>query len=257
VDIDERRRLADENVAAAFTLAQERSREPRGGIARFGAVQVVAVGVDIAFFNPVLAIDPASTPEDVRAGIAWVESRELPVCVQVREDLDPAIRTAVEELGLVADPSPTPVMALEPIPAAATVSSPPDGVEIRTGGRELLEDWHEAIESGAAFRRLFGPSLGADPSVRLAVAYLDSVPVAGAAAIASGSTVGVYSVGTVERARRQGIGRAVTWAAIRAGQAAWGSTIAILQSSEMGRPVYRSMGFDELSRYIEFERPKG
>jgi len=259
VDLADRRRLADENVVAAFSLTQERSGDPRGGIARFGGVEVIAIGVDIAFFNPVLALEPTTTPEDVLAGIAWVESRGLPVSVQIREDLDPAIRAAVEDLGLIADPWQTPVMTLEPIPAAATATPPPDDVEIRTGGRDLLEHLHEAIGSGAKFRRLFGTSLVTDPSVRLAVAYLDSLPVAGAVAIASGasgSTLGVYAVGTLERARRLGIGRAVTWAVIRAGQAAWGSTIAVLQSSEMGLPVYRSMGFEVVSRYIEYDRPK-
>jgi predicted GNAT family N-acyltransferase len=61
----------------------------------------------------------------------------------------------------------------------------------------------------------------------------------------------------VERARRRGIGRAVTWAAIDAGRTAWDSEIAILQSSEMGAAVYRSMGFEEISRYIWLDRPKG
>jgi GNAT superfamily N-acetyltransferase len=258
VDLDERRRLADENVIAAFSLAQARLGDPRGGSARFGAVQVVAVGVEVAFYNPVLALDPATTPADVRAAIAWVESKRLPVSVQVRNDLDDQVRSAIEELGLVADEWPTPVMALEPIPAdpPGSAVAPPADVAIRTGGVELLDDWHAAIESGTTFRRIFGATLGRDPRVRLAVAYLDNVPVSAAAAIASGSTLGVYAVGTLERARRRGIGRAVTWAAIEAGRTAWGSTIAILQSSEMGLPVYRSMGFEVISHYTEYDRPK-
>ena len=258
MDLDERRRLADENVIAAFSLGQERLGDPRGGSARFGAVRVVAVGVDVAFYNPVLALDPATTPANVQTAIEWVESKGLPVSVQVRNDLDDQVRSAIEELGLVADEWPTPVMALEPIPAdpPGSAVAPPADVALRTGGEELLDDWHAAIESGTTFRRIFGPTLGRDPRVRLAVAYLDDVPVSAAAAISSRSSVGVYAVGTVERARRRGIGRAVTWAAIEAGRTAWGSTIAILQSSEMGLPVYRSMGFEVISHYTEYDRPK-
>jgi ribosomal protein S18 acetylase RimI-like enzyme len=253
MDLEERRRLADANVLAAFRLAQERSANPKGGRAQFGAVHAVAVGVDVAFFNPVLALDRRARPGDVLAAIAWVDARGLPVSVQVREDGDPAIRVAVEALGLVAGPWTMPVMVLEPI---GPPPQAPADVLIRTGGAELLDDWHAAIESSEVFRGLFGPTLVADPRVRLAVGYLAGEPVSAAAAVRSGRTLGVYAVATVERARRRGIGRAVTWAAIEAGANAWGSTIAVLQSSEMGVPVYRSMGFEEVARYVEFDRPK-
>jgi hypothetical protein len=254
MDLEERRRRADANAVAAFTLAQARLGDPRGGTARFGAVEAVAIGVEVAFYNPVLALDPASTPADVLAAIAWVEAKGLPVSVQVCSDVDPAVPAAVEAHGLVADPWATPVMVLVPIPPAPP---PPSSVVIRTGGRDLFIDWHAALGSGETYRRVFGQALVADPNVRLAVGYLDGAPVSAAAAIRSGRTIGVYSVGTVEAARRRGIGRALTWAAIDAGRAAWGGEIAILQSSEMGAPVYRSMGFEEVSRYLWFERPKG
>jgi hypothetical protein len=86
MDVEERRRRADANAVAAFTLAQARLGDPRGETARFGAVEAVAIGVDVAFFNPVLALDPASTPDDVLAAIAWVEAKGLPVSVQIRSD---------------------------------------------------------------------------------------------------------------------------------------------------------------------------
>jgi GNAT superfamily N-acetyltransferase len=253
MDLEERRRRADANAVAAFTLAQARLGDPIGETARFGAVEAVAIGVDVAFFNPVLALDPASRPDDVLKAIAWVEAKGLPVSVQIRSDVDPAVPAAVEANGLAADPWATPVMVLEPIPPAP---SPPPDIVIRTGGRDLFDDWHTALGSGEIYRRVFGHALVTDPNVRLAVGYLAGAPVSGAAAIRTERTIGIYSVGTVESARRRGIGRALTWAAIDAGRAAWGGEIAILQSSEMGAPVYRSMGFEEISRYIWFGRPK-
>jgi GNAT superfamily N-acetyltransferase len=253
VDRDERRRLADENLIAAFSLVQERLRDSMGGTARFGAVHAIAVGVDVAFYNPVLALDAVTRPEDVLTAIEWIEEKGLPASVQARDDVDTTVRPMLEALGLVADPSPTPAMVLEPIgPAPAA----PVDLEIRIDGRELLQDWHAALESGAVFRRIFGRDLVADQRVRLAVGYLDGQPVSSAAAIRSGATIGVYAVATVERARRRGIGRAVTWAAIDAARSAWGGTIAILQSSDMGLSVYRSMGFEEVARYTEYQRPK-
>jgi GNAT superfamily N-acetyltransferase len=254
MDLDQRRRLADANVVGAFSLAQEQFGDRRSEQKRFGVVEAVAIGVDVAFYNPVLALDPASRPDDVLEAIAWVEGKGLPVSVQVRADVDPGVHDVVEALGMVADPWATPVMALEPIPPGP---SAPPGIVITIGGAELFDDWHAALGSGETFRRVFGPAMVADPSVRLAVAYLAGEPVSGAAAVRTDQTIGVYAVGTVEGARRRGIGRAVTWAAIDAGRAAWGGSIAILQSSDMGVPVYHSMGFEEVSRYIGFERPKG
>lgn len=253
MDLETRRRLADENLLARFDLTRRHVDDPRGGVARFGVVGVVAIGVDAAYFNSVFVEDPATRPEDIAAALEWVEARGLPAMVRVREELDPALRASVEATGLAAHPLPLPVMALEPIPQI--LPAPLAEVEIRTGRAELFDDFHAALESGDVIRRVFGPALVADPAVRLAVAYLDGEPVSCGAAIRSGSAIGVYAVATVERARRRGIGRAVSWAAIEAGRAAWGGTIAVLQSSESGLGVYRAMGFEKVAGYYLYARP--
>ena len=63
---------------------------------------------------------------------------------------------------------------------------------------------------------------------------------------------GIYCVSTVERARRQGIGAAVTLAALREARDL-GFTIGVLTSSEMGYPVYRRLGFVEHCRIGLYE----
>jgi GNAT superfamily N-acetyltransferase len=73
-------------------------------------------------------------------------------------------------------------------------------------------------------------------------------------AIRTGDVAGVYAVGTLERARHHGVGAAATWAAVSAGQA-WGCNTIVLQSSEMGLPVYTAMGFRTVTRYAIYERP--
>ncbi len=47
------------------------------------------------------------------------------------------------------------------------------------------------------------------------------------------------------------VGTAVTWAAVNAIRD-WGCGAAVLQSSVMGYPVYRAMGFEEVVRYVRF-----
>jgi len=253
VDVETRRRLADANLLARFDLTRRHVGDPRGGSARFGAVEVLAIGVDAPYFNSVFVADPATRPEDVVAGLDWVEARGLPAMVRVLEGLDPVLRPTVEATGLTAHPLPLPVMALAPIPAKPQAAPP--GVEIRAGRSDLFDDFHVALESDDVIRQVFGPGVIADADVRLAVAYLDGEPVSCGAAIRSGSTVGLYAVATIERARRRGIGRAVSWAAIEAGREAWGGTIAVLQSSDVGLPVYRSMGFEEVAGYYLYARP--
>src|SRR6267142_684677 len=108
MNLEERRRLADANVVGAFSLAQKRFGDPTSERARFGTVEAVAIGVDVAFYNPVFSLDPASRPDDVLEAIAWVEAKGLPASVQVRSDVDPRVPAAVEALGIVADPWTTP-----------------------------------------------------------------------------------------------------------------------------------------------------
>ena len=83
------------------------------------------------------------------------------------------------------------------------------------------------------------------------VATLEGERVGISTAVRTGPSGGIYSVATVERARRRGVGSAVTWAAVDAIRD-WGCSAAVLQSSEMGYPVYRAMGFRQVTRYRRF-----
>jgi hypothetical protein len=69
-----------------------------------------------------------------------------------------------------------------------------------------------------------------------------------------GGTVGIFNVATAPRFRRRGHGAAVRPAAVRDALEN-GADLAWLQSSEMGEPVYRSLGFREVVSYLAFTRP--
>ncbi len=77
---------------------------------------------------------------------------------------------------------------------------------------------------------------------------LDGRPVASAEVFASAGVAGLYSVGTLPAVRGQGLGRAMTVAAL--GEARdRGYRVGVLQGTEMGVPVYRRLGFREHSRF--------
>jgi ribosomal protein S18 acetylase RimI-like enzyme len=70
-------------------------------------------------------------------------------------------------------------------------------------------------------------------------------------AIASRRAAGVYNVGTLQAARRRGVGTALTWAAVAAGREL-GLDCAVLQSSEMAVSMYEAMGFRTVVQYAVF-----
>jgi GNAT superfamily N-acetyltransferase len=79
----------------------------------------------------------------------------------------------------------------------------------------------------------------------------DDAIVACAYTYVHGSDCGVYGVGTVPVWRRHGFARALVDHAL-ADAYARGATTASLQSTEMGIPLYRSMGFAAAGRYEEW-----
>ena len=260
MDLDDRIEAANRNVVDAFDRLRICFGDPRGARRRFGAVEALAVGHEWAFFNPVLALDRDAATGDVLAAFGWIESLGLPASVVVDSTADPSIGRALEERGLQAADERPAVMTLELDPSSGPTSGPivasrPDG-SVRSGGLELAEAWWSALEAGAPLRALFGTTLIADPAVRIAVAEHEGEPAAAAMAIRSDDIVGIYTVWTAERARRRGLGRAVTGAVIDAASAAWGSRLAILHSTAMGFPVYRSLGFEQVGSVVLYSRPR-
>jgi GNAT superfamily N-acetyltransferase len=233
------------NHLQAMELLARHYADPRAGRRRFGTVEAMPVGHEVPFYNAVVALDPAAADTDILAAIAWVESRGLAASVHLGGAVDGATGRDLERDGFSVDDRMT-VMALAPI-GESLDRLVPSTAALRTGGSELAEAWFAALDGGDGFRRMFSTKLIGDPAVRIAVADLDDEPVAGAMAVRSdGGVLGVYAVFTQDRARRKGLGRAVTWAAIRSGFEAWGSRIAVLEATTMGVPLYQSMGFTEI-----------
>ena len=91
------------------------------------------------------------------------------------------------------------------------------------------------------------------------IANLDGEPVAAAALFVGADVAGIYNVCTVPEARGRGIGAAVTRRRLDAA-VAQGLELAVLGASDMGYPVYRRLGFREVSRlrsYALSRRPPG
>ena len=83
-----------------------------------------------------------------------------------------------------------------------------------------------------------------DEPMRLFLARLNGAPVATAQLLLAAGVAGIYGVATVPGARRQGIGAAVTRAALDDARAL-GYRVGVLHATELGYGVYRRLGFAE------------
>lgn len=146
---------------------------------------------------------------------------------------------------------------LRDLPALATLPLPNDLTLDEVSDMDSMRDWLDVSmlvyrgaekpatpEEHAAEARI---GIGAQLPSRRWLARLAGVPVGTASIFLGAGVVGIYNVTTLPEARGQGIGTAVTLAALAAARDA-GYHVAVLQSSPMGFPVYTRLGFREVCR---------
>ena len=106
------------------------------------------------------------------------------------------------------------------------------GFEVPPSYDFFLDGWHNLLRH-------------VDPETTLAyTGWMNDKPVATSLLFLSAGVAGIYSVATIPEARRKGIGALITQYPLLQARS-MGYQIGILQSSEMGLSVYRSLGFKE------------
>jgi ribosomal protein S18 acetylase RimI-like enzyme len=114
-----------------------------------------------------------------------------------------------------------------------------------------LRSWCGFIEQAVITEALFawGQTLGFAPEREIVhfLGRLDGRPVATATLVLGGGVAGIYNVMTVPDAQRRGIGALMTVRPLEVARAR-GYRLGTLQSSKMGYPLYRRLGFEEYCR---------
>jgi GNAT superfamily N-acetyltransferase len=222
--------------------------------------------------NGVMRAEPRlSAPEALARARDFFAPRRRGYSVLVRAHADGDLHEAAAAAGLRLFGEPPGMVLDHRLPDAA----PPPGVTLARV--ETAEDVAAFADVQARAWATYGmpldvapASLGrlevvAAPHVVSVLARAEGVPVAGAMTIVTHGVAGVYWVGTVPEARGRGLAALCTRAAGNAGFDL-GARVAALQASPMGEPVYRRMGYVEVTRYPYFvafaaaqgkERPPG
>ncbi len=220
--------------AIVYRTRLEAAAASRAIAERLGAFD--AAGVDVTWWA-----GPRDKPEALR--------RHLEAAGFVLED---------DEAGMVADLA----RLVEDLPV-------PSGVDfVATRGNDeldqrFIDDWLDVAEVAFGWpagkreiRRRLYLSDGRRPRMwRHVVARLDGTPVALSRVLVQGATAMVHGVATLPRARRRGIGTAVTLRALQLARDA-GATVGVLQASSMGQGPYRRLGFDHVASYGRFVRTR-
>jgi GNAT superfamily N-acetyltransferase len=243
---------ADRNFIGAYEKLAE--HQAAGSVQTFAAVTAFVSGLPISFLNGCI-VPGAADAADLEAAVEWLDERPYPYEIWIGEEFADPHSAALAAKGFERERWAMPSMMIPP-----TVEPPAarDGITIRAVDDEAALDEHVAmlVDDGlpmAVAIPMYSASFANDPDVQAFTAYLEGRPVGSSLAIRTGDVCGVYSVGTRPEARRRGVGTAATWAAVSAG-VGWGCSLVVLQSSEMGYPVYLGMGFEVLKRYAVLHR---
>ncbi|MBW1709681.1 MAG: GNAT family N-acetyltransferase [Deltaproteobacteria bacterium] len=157
-----------------------------------------------------------------------------------------------------------PGMALDLLTVNKDMPLPKDLKIERVKNEKDLKDWLYPVSMGfnlpqfaakALLKHFNGLDLTKSFPRRHYVGRLNGTPVASSTLFLGAGVAGIYYVATIKKARRRGIGAAMTLTPlIEARQMAY--RIGILQASDLGLGLYRRIGFKEyctLGRYIYLE----
>jgi ribosomal protein S18 acetylase RimI-like enzyme len=151
-------------------------------------------------------------------------------------------------------------MALHLTAPAQDLRTPPDLVVEQVADAVGLRSWVEVVALSFGFPDqvvsvlfdVYGTTpFGEDTPWRLYLGSMDSQPVGASQLYFHTEAAGIYHLGTVPGARGQGVGTAMTVAALR-GAGALGTPVVVLRAARAGLGIYRRLGFGEYNRYCRY-----
>lgn len=219
----------------------------------------VCTGVPHFMVNGVVRIrlSEEKLEDRIEATLGYFRSRRLPMLWMLGPSSRPVnLGDHLLAHGLMLA-SAMPGMVLNLQRLSASLSLPP-GVTIEEAtGKEALQHWaqagHRSFDMPLDIAQVLAaaqdqPGYGSQAPLRSFVAYQEGEPIGASSLYLGAGVAGLYCVGVVPEARRQGIGAAITTAPLLLARDL-GYRIGVLQASPMGEPVYRRLGFQEHGQF--------
>ena len=237
---------AEQNYFAAWRLMT--GRMEGGVVHETEDVLYTSIPHPVAFFNSAFVKPPADPLACVNEVRAYFAASGNPFTLRFRDA--PGLDAAGEAAGLA-------TTALNPVMNVAVDDVTPPATAVERADATSWADYVSVLCRGFDMPVDFGmlifgqPILDSDDFVAF-TARVDGEVAATAALVVSDGVAGVYNVATPEQWRRRGLGEAATRAAVAEGKAR-GCSIATLQSSDMGYPIYERMGFRTVVHWRSME----
>jgi GNAT superfamily N-acetyltransferase len=232
-------------IALGDMLAALGTTLPRGWGERRGGASAAATGTMATPLNRVIGEALDADVDDIAALRQRLVDEGLPHMVESRPGAT-ALEGWCRDSGMTTAGSGVPLMICRTDDLDVPTSEPaihwrsltaaemPDHVDVATAGFGMDREVLEGLAASTLFDRGFGAGL---------IAELDGVPACTGVSVAAGDWVGVFIVATIDAFRRRGLGAALTAKLVTDAVERNGVSRALLQSSEMGKPVYESLGF--------------
>ncbi len=223
---------------------------PDGEAERVGPLLCINAGVGVSKFNIAVVVDPVTNPRQaLRDAMDWYAIRGLNLRLDLRGTVDGPLLAASMLEGFQFWWR-EPLMALHPLPAGFAMVP---GLEVRAvttpEDRSLYCAADQEEFSDQALQLAMVTAAASMDGVTMYLGLVDGVPIARSMAVVHEGVVGIHNVYVAPSRRRQGLGTALTAAAIESGRAA-GATAACLEATALGYSVYQKMGFRRVDDYV-------
>ena len=244
---------AESEVVETWAALASGRPDPRAGLERRPGLVLASLGMGVSFFNAAFVLGDLTGEEAVRSSVAFYGARGRPFVLRTRPERDDVIAAAdkagfteVQPLDLLVREIPTALPELPPelrVEQVDTVEGLAMHVATLAASFELPVGIMADFLADVPLR---------DTRLRLLNGYLGGQLVTTSAVFLHGPVAGVYDVATLPAHRGRGLGEAMTWQAMGLAARA-GATLASLQPSAMGLPIYTRMGFDRVAAFRQLE----
>jgi ribosomal protein S18 acetylase RimI-like enzyme len=141
-------------------------------------------------------------------------------------------------------------LPLPELPVQAKLLSVTDGQGASDFVAILMDSYRDlGMSPQAGFSTFKTPERIMQPHCYYSIAYYNDQPASGAMLLYSHAIAGIYWVGTTKEARGRGLAAACVSAVVNEAMNR-GISHVVLQASKFGEPVYRRLGFREITRYL-------